>query len=325
MSGQLPFSLNGKRVWVTGHRGMVGSALVKRLQQENCQILTATRAELDLCDQSEVKSWVEQNSPQVVFAIAAKVGGIMANQTYPAEFVHNNLQIQNNVIHLSYQAGVEKLLFVGSNCNYPKHSAQPIPETALLQGPLDESIRWYAIAKIAGILMCKAYRRQYGFDCVVAMPPNLLGPGDNYDLNDSHVSAGILRRVHEAKVAKAPAVDIWGSGQQRREFLFVEDLADALVFVMKNYSDEEILNVGSGIEMSIADFARVVVDVVEYEGELHFDCLKPEGTPRKLLDSRRIRALGWEAQTDLHTALEKTYRDFVNNETFRGATQNTAA
>lgn len=307
----IPYSLAGKRVWVTGHRGMVGSALVKRLMEEDCHILTASRRELDLRQQNAVKKWVARNAPQVVFAIAAKVGGIGANRSFPAEFVYDNLQIQNNVIHSSFQAGVEKLLFVGSNCNYPKLSPQPIPEAALLQGPLDESIQWYAIAKIAGILTCKAYRRQYGFDCITVMPPNLLGPGDNYDQATSHVSAAIIRRVYEAKLTSAPNIDIWGSGQQRREFLFVEDLADAMVFLMKHYSDEEIINIGSGTDMAIAEFARTVAEVVGYKGELRFDRSKPEGTPRKLLDNSRIKALGWQANTDIRMAVLRSYQDLA--------------
>jgi GDP-L-fucose synthase len=306
-----PYSLARKRVWVTGHRGMVGSALVRRLKQEDCQILTASRSELDLRQQSAVKEWVARNAPQVIFAIAAKVGGIGANRSFPAEFVYDNLQIQNNVIHSAYEGGAEKLLFVGSNCNYPKHSPQPIPESALLQGPLDDSIQWYAIAKIAGLLMCKSYRRQYGFDCISVMPPNLLGPGDNYDPASSHVSAAIIHRVYEAKLAGAPSLDIWGSGQQRREFLFVDDLADAMVFLMKHYSDEEIINIGSGTDMSIAEFAQTVVDVIGYNGKLCFDRSKPEGTPRKLLDSSRLKALGWQARTDICTAVLCSYQDLV--------------
>ena len=301
------FSLAGKRVWVAGHRGMVGAALMRRLASEGCELLTVTHTELDLIRQADVEAWVAANSPEVVFLAAAKVGGIHANNTYPAEFLYDNLMMEANVIHSAWKTGVEKLVFLGSTCIYPKMAPQPIPEEALLTGPLEPTNEWYAIAKIAGIKLCQAYRRQHGCDFIAAQPTNLYGPGDNYDLQTSHVLPALLRKAHEAKFNNAGTLGVWGSGKPLREFLHVDDLADAIVFLAKHYSGESHVNVGSGEEVSIRELAELVCQTVGFEGRLEFDASKPDGTPRKLADVSKLKNLGWDKARDLRTGLEQTY------------------
>lgn len=310
-AGDTLFDLTGKRVWVAGHKGMVGSAIVRRLAREDCEVLTADRGEVDLRDQSQVRGWMTGSRPDAVFLAAAKVGGILANDTRPAEFLHDNLMIQTNVIHSAYELGVQRLLFLGSTCIYPRLAPQPMSENALLTGPLEPTNEWYAIAKIAGLKMCQAYRQQYGADFISAMPTNLYGPGDNYSPTGSHVLPALIRKMHKAKVDGAPTVPIWGTGTPRREFLHVDDLSDALVFLMQNYSDDVALNVGVGVDISIGDLSRLVADVVGWTGELAFDTSKPDGTPRKLVDVSRLTALGWTASISLREGLEKTYLDYL--------------
>ncbi|MGY3363873.1 GDP-L-fucose synthase [Bradyrhizobium sp. GM2.4] len=311
MTGADTYNLSGKRVFVAGHRGMVGSAVVRRLASENCIILTADRRELDLTKEEPTLKWLEANRPEVVVHAAAKVGGIAANNNFPVDFLCDNLALELNVIRASHMVGVQRLLFLGSSCIYPKHAKQPIAESELLTGPLEPTNEWYAIAKIAGLKMCQAFRRQYGDDFISVMPTNLYGRGDNYHPDHSHVPAALIRRFHEAKLAKAPSVAVWGTGTPLREFLNVEDFADACVFLLKNYSSDLPINVGSGDELSIADFAAAVADVVGYEGKLIFDASKPDGTPRKLLDSSRVRELGWAPKTPLSVGLAVAYADFL--------------
>ena len=301
------YSLSGKRVWVAGHRGMVGSALCRRLEREGCEILTATRSEVDLTRQEAVESWIGNARPQAVFIPAAKVGGILANDSYPAEFLYENLMIEANIIHAAHIVGVEKLLFLGSSCIYPKFADQPITEDALLTGPLEPTNEWYAVAKIAGIKLCQAYRRQYGRDFISAMPTNLYGPGDNFDLKSSHVLPALIRKAHEAKLADAPSMEIWGTGTPRREFLHVDDCADALVHLMKTYSGEGHINVGSGEDIAIADLARMVMAAVGFSGELTHDRTKPDGTPRKLMSAQRLRAMGWTPSIPLEEGIAGVY------------------
>jgi GDP-L-fucose synthase len=308
-----PFDLKGKRVWVAGHRGMAGSAIVRRLSAEHCDILIASRDEVDLRRQADVEAWIERARPDAVFVAAAKVGGIKANDSLPAEFLYDNLAIEIAVIHSAWKAGVKKLLFLGSTCVYPKMAPQPMPESALLSGPLEPTNEWYAIAKIAGIKLCEAYRRQYGADFISVMPTNLYGRGDNYHPDHSHVPAALIRRMHEAKLKNAPSVTIWGTGTPRREFLFADDLADACVFLMQRYSGEEMVNIGIGEDMTIAEFARTVADVVGFTGELVYDTSRPDGTPRKLVDTTKLKALGWQAKTPLRDGLAKAYEDFRRN------------
>jgi GDP-L-fucose synthase len=305
--------ISGKRVWVTGHRGMVGSAVVRRLSGESCDILTADRAALDLCRQAEVEAWMAASRPQVVVIAAAKVGGIHANATYPADFLYDNLAIEANVIHAAFATGVEKLLFLGSSCIYPREARQPMAEDVLLSGPLEPTNEWYAVAKIAGIKLCQAYRRQHGCDFISAMPTNLYGPGDNFHLTDSHVPAALLRRFHEAKESGLSEVTVWGSGRPCREFLHVDDLADACVFLLKTYSDEPHVNVGTGEDVTIAEFAEMVRRVVGWEGRLVYDASRPDGPPRKALDVSRLTALGWRATTPLEEGLRGYYRWFLDN------------
>lgn len=304
----IPFDLGGKRVFVAGHRGMVGSALVRRLAAERCDILTVGRGAVDLRNQSQVDAWMEANRPQVVFLAAAKVGGIQANNAFPADFLYDNLMIEANLIHAAFRTGVEKLVFLGSTCIYPKLAPQPMPESALLTGPLEPTNEWYAIAKIAGIKLCQAYRRQHGCDFIAAQPTNLYGPGDNYDLETSHVLPALLRKAHEAKRAGAPGMTVWGSGAPMREFLHVDDLADAVVFLARNYSGEEHVNVGSGAEISIRGLAELVCEIVGYEGRLEFDASKPDGTPRKLADVTKLKALGWDRARGLREGIAEVYR-----------------
>lgn len=305
------FDLSGKRVFVAGHRGMVGSAVVRRLTSENCTVLIADRRELDLTKEEPTLRWLEANRPDAVIHAAAKVGGIAANNNFPVDFLCDNLALELSVIRASHTVGVRRLLFLGSSCIYPKHAKQPISESELLTGPLEPTNEWYAIAKIAGLKMCQAYRRQYGDDFISAMPTNLYGRGDNYHPDHSHVPAALIRRFHEAKLAQVPTVSVWGTGTPLREFLSVDDFADACVFLLKNYSSDFPINVGSGDEVSIADFATAVAEVVGYKGKLVFDTSKPDGTPRKLLDSSRIHALGWRARVTLREGLASAYEDFL--------------
>jgi GDP-L-fucose synthase len=311
VSPPLLFELAGKRVYVAGHAGMVGSAIVRRLGREGCDILTADHAAVDLADQLQTEQWLAQAKPDAVFLAAARVGGIRANSTYPAAFIADNLAIGLNLIRGAHAAGVKKLLFLGSSCIYPKLAPQPMREEQLLTGPLEPTNEWYAIAKIAGIKLCQAYRRQFDADFISVMPTNLYGPGDNYHPQDSHVPAALIRRFHEAKVAGAPSATVWGTGTPRREFLAADDLADACVFVMKHYSGDGFLNIGTGEDIAIADFARLVAEVVGYDGRIALDPSRPDGAPRKLLDVSKLAALGWRASTPLRQGLEAAYADFV--------------
>lgn len=311
----LPFELKGKRVFVAGHRGMVGSALVRRLDREGVEILTVARSEVDLLDQAAVNRWFAAKRPQVVFHAAAKVGGIVANNTLRAEFIYENLLIATNVIHAAHVHGVEKLLFLGSSCIYPKLAPQPLREDSLLTDTLEPTNEPYAIAKIAGVKMAEAYRDQYGSDFISIMPTNLYGAGDNYHPEYSHVVAALIRRFHEAKVSGAPEVVVWGTGTPRREFLYVDDMADASVHLMKNYSEGGLINVGTGEDISIADFARVVARTVGYTGEIAFDTSKPDGTPRKLLDVGKLAKSGWRATTSLDDGIKLAYQAFLHEQT----------
>lgn len=311
------FDLKKKRIFVAGHRGMVGSALVRRLSGEPCDVLVAKRADLDLTNQAAVMTWMSTANPDAVIVSAAKVGGILANNQYPADFIYENLAIELNLIHAAYLAGVKKLLFLGSSCIYPKHAPQPMPESALLTGPLESTNEWYAIAKIAGIKLCQAYRRQYGVDFVSAMPTNLYGPGDNFDLETSHVVPALLRKMHEAKRDNRPDVEIWGTGAPRREFMHVDDCADALVYLLQNWSDDEHINIGSGNDLTILELAQMVRRVVGFKGEITRDRSKPDGSPRKLMDGGKLKSLGWHPKIGLEEGLQRTYAWFLAN--FEGA------
>lgn len=307
----LPFELKGKRVFVAGHRGMVGSAIVRRLGREDVEVLTAPRSELDLLDQGAVNKWFAVHRPQAVFHAGAKVGGIVANNTLRAEFIYENLLIAANVIHAAHVNGAEKLLFLGSSCIYPKLAPQPLREDSLLTDTLEPTNEPYAIAKIAGVKMAEAYRTQYGSDFISIMPTNLYGPGDNYHPEYSHVVAALIRRFHEAKESGAREVVVWGTGTPRREFLYVDDMADASIHLMKNYSEGGLINVGTGEDISIADFARVVAKTVGYTGEIVFDTSKPDGTPRKLLDVGKLANVGWRAATSLDDGIGLAYQAFL--------------
>jgi GDP-L-fucose synthase len=305
-----PFELKGKTVFVAGHRGMVGSAIARRLAREDVRLLTAGRSELNLRDQTAVLDWFAGRAPQVVFLAAAKVGGIVANNTLRAEFLHDNLAIAANVIHAAYLHKVEKLMFLGSSCIYPKLAPQPLREDYMLTGPLEPTNEPYAIAKIAGIKMAEAYRSQYACDFINVMPTNLYGPGDNYHPEHSHVVAALIRRFHEAKLSGAGNVTVWGTGTPRREFLYVDDMADACVHLMKTYSAMEMVNIGTGEDITIAEFARLVASVVGYTGTISYDTARPDGTPRKLLDVSRLAALGWRARTSLEDGLRLAYHAY---------------
>ena len=305
------FSLTGRRIYVAGHRGMVGSAVVRRLAREGCEVLTATREQANLTQQADVARWMATNRPDVVVVAAAKVGGILANSTQPAAFLYENLMIEANLIEAARATGVAKLLFLGSSCIYPQMAPQPITEDALLTGPLEPTNEWYAIAKIAGIKLAQAYRRQYGADYISAMPTNLYGQGDNYDLATSHVMPALIRKVHVAKQTGG-AVEVWGTGTPRREFLHADDCADACVFLLRNYSGEGHVNVGYGSDVSILELTRMVMDVVGYDGPVVHDTSKPDGTPRKLMDSSLLRGLGWKPAIELRAGIEDAYRHFLH-------------
>ncbi|MBU4531357.1 MAG: GDP-L-fucose synthase [Hoeflea sp.] len=304
------YRLAGKRVYVAGHRGMVGSAIVRRLEREDCTVLQATRSELDLTSQAAVQAWFAANRPDAVFLAAAKVGGILANDTMPADFLYENLMIEANIIEAAHRNGVEKLVFLGSSCIYPKFARQPIAESELLEGALEPTNEWYAIAKIAGIKLCQAYRKQHGADFISAMPTNLYGTGDNYDLKTSHVLPALVRKVEEARAAGAPSITLWGSGTPLREFLHADDCADALVFLMRHYSGHEHVNVGSGAEISIRDLAQMIARASGYDGAIELDPSKPDGTPRKLMDSAKLRAMGWQPSIGLEAGIGRTLAEF---------------
>ncbi|QWK22936.1 GDP-L-fucose synthase [Thermus antranikianii] len=304
----------GSKIYVAGHRGLVGSAILRKLRAEGyTNLVTRTRQELDLRDQAAVNRFFEEERPEYVFLAAAKVGGILANSTCPADFIRDNLLIQTHVIDAAYRYGVKKLLFLGSSCIYPKHAPQPLKEGYLLTGPLEPTNEPYAVAKIAGIKMCQAYRRQYGFNAISLMPTNLYGPGDNFDLQTSHVLPALIRKFHEAKEEGRKEVVVWGTGTPRREFLHVDDLADAALFLMKHYESEEIINVGVGEDISIRELAELIARIVGFEGEIVYDTTKPDGTPRKLLDTSRLFALGWRPKIPLEEGIRQTYRWFLEH------------
>jgi len=305
------FSLQGRKVWVAGHAGMAGGAISRRLQREDCEVLSIDRASLDLRRQSEVEDWMTANRPDVVFIAAATVGGILANSTRPAEFLYDNLAIETNIIHGAWRAGVSKLLFLGSSCVYPRLAPQPVAEEQLLAGPLEPTNEWYAVAKIAGIKMCQAYRRQYGCDFLAVLPTGLYGLGDRYDLTQGHVIPALIMKIHAAKMENLPSVELWGSGSPIREFLYSEDLGDALIFLINHYSDEAIINVASGNEVSIRQLAEAIAEVVGYRGDFVFDTSKPDGMPRKVMDDSKLSALGWRASTPFKDGLTVAYGDYL--------------
>jgi len=307
------FTLTGKRVWIAGHKGMVGQALVRRLEKEGCHILKVARTKLDLTRQQDVEDWMAEEKPEVVFLAAAKVGGIHANRTQPANFIYDNISIGTNVLHGAWKTGVEKLLFLGSSCIYPRLAHQPMREEDLLSGPMEPSNQWYAIAKITGIKLCQAYRRQYGCDFISAQPTNLYGNGDHFNLETGHVLPSLMLKAHQAKKAKKDFLDVWGSGNARREFLHVEDLADALVHLMQNYSDEIQINVGTGQDISIRELAELICEIVGFEGYLKFDPEMPDGPPRKLLNIDRISELGWAPQINLEQGIVSAYEWYLEN------------
>jgi GDP-L-fucose synthase len=307
------FPLDGRRVFVAGHRGMVGSALVRRLSREKCALLTASRDELDLRRQDATEAWFAKNQPDLVFVAAATAGGILANDTRPAEFIYDNMMIEANLIEAAHRAKVRKLLFLGSSCVYPRLAHQPMAEDALLTGPLEPTNQWYAIAKIAGLKLCAAYRRQYGCDYISAQPTNLYGPGDTYNREASHVVAALIAKMHAAKISSRNEVEIWGTGKPRREFLHVDDLADALVFLVERYSEELHVNVGWGEDITIAELATLIAEIVGFKGQLRYASDKPDGAPRKLLDVGLMTSLGWRPRIKLRDGLSDSYRAYVGH------------
>lgn len=311
------YSLDGKRIWVAGHKGMVGRAVVRALEKRDCTILTAERSDADLTRQDEVEKWMSANKPDAVIVCAARVGGILANDTYPADFIYDNLMIEANIIHAAHNDGVEKLLFLGSSCIYPKHAAQPMSEAALLEGALEPTNEWYAIAKITGIKLCQAYRKQYGADFISAMPTNLYGPHDNFNLKTSHVIPALMRKCHEAKLNGSADMEVWGSGKAMREFLHVDDCAAGIIFLLEHYSNMEHVNLGTGEDVRIIELAETIKKVIGFDGALRFDTSKPDGTPRKLLDVSKINGLGWRHEIDLETGLALTYKYFSESFTSR--------
>jgi GDP-L-fucose synthase len=313
------FSLRGKRVYVAGHNGMAGGAIVRRLASEGCEILTTNRKDVDLSRQAETEKWMADAKPDAVFVAAAKVGGILANSKRPAEFLYENLAIETNLIHAAYRAGVKKLLFLGSSCIFPRGAPQPMTEAMLLTGPLEPTNEAYAIAKIAGMKMCEAYRKQFGCDFISAMPTNLYGYGDRYDLTEGHVAAAMIMKVHTAKTTGAPTLEIWGSGTPRREFLFSEDLADGCVFMMKNYSDAPFLNLGTGVDITIRELAETVAEVAGWTGSFVYDSSKPDGMPRKVMDVSKLSRLGWTARTNLREGMRKAYAQYAADQDARAA------
>ena len=315
----MTFDLTNKRVYVAGHRGMVGSAVVRRLATEGCEVITANRDLVDLKRQVEVEAFMRDAKPDAIVMAAAKVGGILANDTYPADFLYDNLIIEAHITQAAFENGVSKLLFLGSSCIYPKMAEQPITEDALLTGPLEPTNEWYAIAKIAGIKLVQAYRKQHGCDFISAMPTNLYGPGDNFDLNSSHVMPALVRKAHEAKLRGDKQIVVWGTGTPRREFLYADDCADALVFLLKSYSGHEHVNVGSGEDISILELTKLVCEVVGFKGEIMHDLSKPDGTPRKLMSADRLREMGWAPRIGLREGIESTYRWFLDMGTGRTA------
>ncbi|MDC9824088.1 GDP-L-fucose synthase [Devosia sp. ZB163] len=308
------YALKGKRIWVAGHRGMVGSAVARRLGSEECTVLTASRSELDLTRQADVERFIRDQRPDAIVLAAAKVGGILANDTYPADFLYENLLIETNVIGAANDGNVGRLLFLGSSCIYPRMASQPIREDSLLTGPLEPTNEWYATAKIAGIRLAQAFRKQHGRDYISAMPTNLYGPGDNFDLKSSHVLPALIRKAHEAKLAGAESVTVWGTGSPRREFLHADDCADALVFLLKTYSEAEHINVGSGTDVSILELTQLVCRVVGFEGRIVHDLSKPDGTPRKLMSPDKLQGLGWSPRIPLEAGIKETYRWFLEHE-----------
>jgi GDP-L-fucose synthase len=311
MTLPLLFDLRGKRVYVAGHTGLAGSAIVRRLASEDCKVLTVDRRELDLTQQAATEEWIAQAKPDAIFLAAARVGGIYANDAFPADFLADNLAISLNVVRAAVAAKVKKLMFLGSSCVFPRNAPQPMTEDLLLTGALEPTNEWYAVAKIAGLKLAEAYRRQFGVDFISVMPTNLYGPGDNYHPENSHVPAALIRRFHEARKNGADEVVIWGTGKPKREFLAADDLGDACVFVMKHYTGDGFLNIGTGMEVSIGEFARLVAEIVGFRGKLVFDTGRPDGPPRKLLDISKITALGWTAKTPLRGGLQAAYKDFL--------------
>jgi len=307
------FSLDDKNVYVAGHHGMVGSAILRRLSSERCQILTVDKKDLDLKYISAVDDWFSENKPEIIFLAAAKVGGIYANQNYPVDFLYENLSIQNSIISSAFRHKVKKMMFLGSSCIYPRDAKQPLKEEDLLTGPLEKTNEAYAIAKIAGLKLCQAYRRQHGADFVSVMPTNLYGPGDNFHPKNSHVVAALIAKFHEAANLNKKEVVLWGSGKPKREFLHVDDLADALVFVMKNYSEDEHINIGTGKEISINEFASIIKNISGWDGSIEHDHTFPDGTPRKVMDVSKINNLGWNAKINLEKGLRDTYDWYANN------------
>ena len=311
----MSFPLQNKRIWVAGHRGMVGSAIVRRLASEHCEILTAGRDELDLLDQAATRAWLQDRKPDAVIVAAAKVGGILANARFPADFLYDNLVIETNIIEGSFRAGVSKLLFLGSSCIFPKFAPQPIEEEALLTGPLEATNQWYAIAKIAGIKLCQAYRQQHGADFIAGMPTNLYGPNDNFDLESSHVLPALIRKFDDAKRSGAASVTLWGTGAPRREFLHVDDCADACVFLLQSYSGDQFVNIGLGSDVTIAELAALIAEVTGFAGSIDYDTSRPDGTPRKLMSSARLNGMGWAPKIGLREGIERTYRWYLENVT----------